>query len=305
MPTTYTRWKLGFTLSLMTAVLWGLLPIALKGLLEVMDAVTITWYRFVSAAIVLALLLLLKLGFPKLKLLRGRILVLVIICIVGLTYNYVCYLLGLKATTPSSAQVMIQLAPMLLLIGGLVIFKENFSRWQWLGLSIFIVGIGCFFNHRWAEVFHSFDTYTIGILWVVLAAVLWAAYALTQKTLLSKFTSFEIMFFIYGVGSFILLPNASPSQIADLNAVAIGLLIFCCLNTLFAYGAFAEALAHWEASRVSAVLSMTPLLTIVFMHLTHHFFANYKDLEPLNTLSIAGAILVVIGSMLTALANRI
>ena len=49
------NWRLGFTLSLTTAALWGLLPIALKVVLEGMDAYTIVWWRFAVAAAGLAL----------------------------------------------------------------------------------------------------------------------------------------------------------------------------------------------------------------------------------------------------------
>ena len=51
MHTVSGRWQLGLTLSLTTVFLWGLLPIALKGVLLQMDAVTVTWYRFAVAAI--------------------------------------------------------------------------------------------------------------------------------------------------------------------------------------------------------------------------------------------------------------
>ncbi|MDD9894936.1 MAG: EamA family transporter [Gammaproteobacteria bacterium] len=44
---------LGFFLSLTTAALWGMLPVALKELLAGMDAWTVVWYRFLVAALVL------------------------------------------------------------------------------------------------------------------------------------------------------------------------------------------------------------------------------------------------------------
>ena len=39
----------GALLSLTTAALWGVLPVALKELLSVMDAGTVVWYRFLVA----------------------------------------------------------------------------------------------------------------------------------------------------------------------------------------------------------------------------------------------------------------
>lgn len=45
MHTTSGRWGYGLFLALLTALLWGILPIKLKQVLQVMDPVTVTWYR--------------------------------------------------------------------------------------------------------------------------------------------------------------------------------------------------------------------------------------------------------------------
>lgn len=46
------RWVYGLCLSLLTALLWGILPIKLKQVLQVMDPVTVTWFRLaVSGAL--------------------------------------------------------------------------------------------------------------------------------------------------------------------------------------------------------------------------------------------------------------
>ena len=44
------RWAYGLFLALVTALLWGILPIKLKQVLQVMDPVTVTWFRLVVAA---------------------------------------------------------------------------------------------------------------------------------------------------------------------------------------------------------------------------------------------------------------
>jgi drug/metabolite transporter (DMT)-like permease len=70
---------------------------------------------------------------------------------------------------------------------------------------------------------------------------------------------------------------------------------------LIAYGAFAEALEHWEASRVSTVFATTPLLTLGFIALVHGFSPGLIRSEHITTLGYVGAILVVIGSGLSSL----
>ena len=61
-----TNWRLGFTLSLTTAALWGLLPIALKVVLEGMDAYTIVWWRFAISMAGLGAFLALRGALPRL-----------------------------------------------------------------------------------------------------------------------------------------------------------------------------------------------------------------------------------------------
>ena len=85
---------------------------------------------------------------------------------------------------------------------------------------------------------------------------------------------------------------------------AYALLLFCALNTLVAYGAFAEALAHWEASRVSAILATTPLLCLGTVAAVHAAWPASVASEQVTTLGYAGAALVVLGSSVTSLMGK-
>jgi drug/metabolite transporter (DMT)-like permease len=83
--------------------------------------------------------------------------------------------------------------------------------------------------------------------------------------------------------------------------VQIGLLFGLGLISLISYGAFAEALNHWEASRVSAVLATVPIITVATVKITTALFPDLIPPESLSMLSIAGAVLVVTGSIIMAL----
>lgn len=75
------------------------------------------------------------------------------------------------------------------------------------------------------------------------------------------------------------------------------------LNTLIAYGTFAEALAHGEASKVRATRSATPVLTFALAPLVARLFPGAAPAENHNLVAYAGAALVVTGSALVALAR--
>ncbi len=79
------------------------------------------------------------------------------------------------------------------------------------------------------------------------------------------------------------------------------LLLFCAVNTSVAYGCFAEALDHWEASRISMVLATIPLIRVVTMKRCSALFPGYVDPEHLSLLSVIGGAAVVVGPVLCAL----
>ncbi|MEM9383492.1 MAG: DMT family transporter [Pseudomonadota bacterium] len=297
------RWQLGLALTLVTVTLWGSLPIALKLLLERIDAYTLTWLRFAVSALLVGAWLAWRGRLPVPWELRGGDRVLLLLVVLGLCGNYILYLLGLERVTPSAAQVVIQLAPLFLALGGLALFRERFSTMQWIGFALVIGGLGLYFHARLGEIVR-FDEFGHGVLIVVGAAASWATYALAQKQLLNHWRSDAIMWCVYAAAVLLFLPLAEPVRLFALDGATLALLIFASLNTVVAYGCFAEALAHWEASRVSAVLAITPLLTIGLMQVLAWITPERLGREPLDALSLSGAVILVIGSALTALAAR-
>jgi len=301
MHTSSGRWLYGLSLTLVTAVLWGILPIKLKVVLEGMDPITVTWYRLLVSGLILFAWLASRRGLPAFRPLGRRGGGLVVLAVLGLVSNYVLYLFGLRMLSPGTTQLVIQIAPILLMISSVFVFRERFSLGQTLGLLILIVGFGLFFNQRLGELLTSLTTYTAGVLTVVLAAVVWVVYGLAQKQLLTQWNSFQVMMVIYLACAVLLTPWAHPLQALQLSPLQGWLLLACCLNTLVAYGAFAEALAHWEASRVSAALSITPLITFAAVAVASLLWPLYVVPEELNWIAYAGALVVVAGSALVAL----
>ena len=111
----------------------------------------------------------------------------------------------------------------------------------------------------------------------------------------------QILFLIYVVSILILLPFISPGSLLQFTRLQIWLLVFCCINTLIAYGCFAEAMNIWDASKVSATLALAPLFTIGSLKLVVIFNPDYEFSDRLGFLALGGALLLVIGSVLTAL----
>ena len=299
------RWLYGLLLALTTALLWGILPIKLKEVLQVMDPITVTWYRLLVAGSILFIWLGAKRRLPNFAPLGRRGLGLLGLAIGGLVSNYVLYLIGLNLLTPGTTQLVIQMAPILFLLASLLVFRESFSLGQGVGMCVLLLGFGLFFNQRLDELLTSLTSYTTGVLIVLAAAFVWVFYGLAQKQLLTQWSSPQIMLVIYLACALILTPWAHPLQVLQLSPLQAWLLLACCLNTLVANGAFAEALAHWEASRVSATLAVTPLVTFASVALAATLWPEHVLPEQINALGYGGALLVVLGSALVALGPSI
>lgn len=290
------NWKLGLALSLITTVMWGLLPISMKLLLNEMDVYTVTWYRFASSALIVGIYLAFKGRLPSLKPLRGGYAWLMLIAIVGICGNYLLYLIGLKLTSPSIAQVVIQLAPLLVILGGIVLFREKMNRTQTTGVAVVIAGLLVFFNERLPQLFIDEGTNGVGVMIIIVAAIVWAAYALAQKQLLKVYSSPAIMLMLYSLATLIFFAPSQITSISSLSGLGWAMLIFCSANTLIAYGCFAEALQQWQASRVSSVLAMAPLITLFTIKLLGWLRPEIALDDHIDAMALLGALMVVLGS---------
>ena len=294
------NWRLGLALAFSTAALWATLPVALKIALEKVDPYTLTWARFAFAALVVGIWLGARGGFAPFRALPRASVGLLFVAGLMLIGNYVFYLLGLHYTTPANAQLLIQAAPLLMALGGILVFGERYNRWQWLGFGAIVAGLLLFFGD---QVSHSpaGGRYVLGSALVAVAALVWAVYAMAQKQLLNRLSSAAILFFIYVLASVVLLPIAKPASLLELDGLHAVALAYCAINTLAAYGAFAEALAHWDMSRVSVVLALTPLMTVGAVEATHALAPQLITPERIALLGWIGALLVITGSAVTSL----
>jgi drug/metabolite transporter (DMT)-like permease len=298
------RSRLGFALAATTMLLWGTLPLALKLALQSLDAVTITWFRFGLASVVLAAFLAWRGRLPALASLGRSGWGLLAAATLGLAANFLAFLVGLDLTTPANAQVLIQLAPMLLGLGGILVFGERYERLQWLGLGVLVLGLLTFFSSQLRAASAGAERYLLGSVILVFAAVTWAGYGLAQKQLLHALPSQPLMLLIYAGCFACFSAGAHPAALQALSAADLGVLLYCAANTLVAYGAFAAALNHWEASRVSAVLAITPLATLASSVLAEALWPGLFHAESISWTSVSGAAAVVAGSLLITLGAR-
>jgi drug/metabolite transporter (DMT)-like permease len=297
------RWKLGLAFAIVTAAFWGVLPVALTIVLRTVDPVTLTWLRFLTAALMLGGILAAFRQLPKLSGVGGKGWLVLGLALFGLAGNFVIYVIALGHASPTINQVVTQISPILLMLGGIVVFHERFSWIRWAGFALLLVGLPLFFNRRLPELLNVHSGLGLGVALLVIASFVWAVYGLAQKWMLRRLQSQQILLLLYIGSAIVLFPAAHPASILEVDTLQAWMLVFCCANTVVAYGAFAEALKHWVASRVGATLTLTPLFTIITMWILEHATPGLVKPEQLNAVSVLGALIVIGGSMLCALGS--
>ncbi len=295
------RIGLGLALATVTMVLWGSLPIGLQGALRELDPVTLTTVRMLVAGAVLGAVLAARRELPTWAGLRAAGLGLFVFAVVMLTTNFTAFIYGLDLTSASNAQMMIQLGPLLLGVGGLFVFGERYTRLQWLGVAVLVSGLGLFFAGNLDVPDAARSRYVMGTGIMVVAAVTWAAYGLAQKQLLHVLPSQPLMCVIYAACGFLLLPASTPGNLAAVSGVGWLWVAYCAGNTLIGYGAFSMALEHAPASRVSAILAVTPVMTLVFARVAAEIWPAAFAVEVLSPGQWVGGFAVVAGSLATTL----
>jgi drug/metabolite transporter (DMT)-like permease len=298
--------SVGFVLAIVTAMCWGALPIAMKQVLEVMDPPTVVFYRFLLAGIGLAPILAMRGQLPPLRMFRKpRWLGLLAIATGGLFGNFILFSSSLQYLNPTASQVIGQLSPVGLMVASVIVLKEKMRGTQVVGALMLLSGLIMFFNTSLVEIFTRLTDYTWGVIFGVGAASSWVCYGLAQKVLLRRLASQQILLLLYILCTMALLPLASPGVIMQLDSWQLACLIFCGLNTLVGYGALAEAMARWQAAQVSALITLTPLFTLLFSELLSLAWPLVFDRPMHNLLALVGAFVVVSGAMYSAIGHRL
>jgi drug/metabolite transporter (DMT)-like permease len=299
------RGWLGFWLSLLTAVMWGMLPVGMVLVLGQLDVVSITWVRFAFATVCVGLFLYQRKKLPDLKLLDRKRRWLLLVAVLGLLGNFLLYLVGLHLLNPEATQTIIQIAPIVLLFGSVWFNGERLAPLEWMGALLLVLGLGLFFNQKLASLFSALTGETIGVISMLAAALSWSIYGLVQKKLLQQLSSLQLTFLIYAAGTIVLLVFISPQALLRLSLLQYSALLFCCLNMVVGYGAFTEAMQVWQAARVSAVIALAPVFTILTMKIAVWALPAHFVSSQLNVLAYVGALTVVAGSMLAALGKQV
>jgi drug/metabolite transporter (DMT)-like permease len=289
-------------MAVLTALCWAVLAIALKFALHKFSSGTIVWTRMVIAFGFLLFVFgvwrrdwLAILKRPRLS---GVVAGALIAC------NYYGFMKGIELTSASNAQIMIQVAPMSLAVASIFLFNEVPSVLQAFGLMTALAGFGFFYWDQILVSVSDLERFQTGNLWLMFAAFTWTGFALIQKKLFKVYKPQQFNLLIYLVSAVLLAPLNEWGELPTIGWADFALIMFLSLNTVVAYGALSEALNRVPANQVSVIIAVNPLLTLLIMTYLAWIKVQWIAAEPIHWRGALGAVLVVIGVILTVATPR-
>ena len=282
----------GILLSLVTALLWGVLPIFLKITLQGFHAGTISWFRFVFAFLLLAGILQWKEHKP-LDILRKP----PWMGIVGgacLSVNYYWVTVAVDLSGPSNMAVLIQTASIFLVLVGVFVFHEHLTLRQVLGMFVAGVGLFLFFHDQQSRILETGDYFYANFL-IVLAALVWVGYMVSQKFLSRQYGAQSLNLLVYAVATLTLIGGVEWADFTRAGLTAWLSLIFCGFNTLLAYGTLAEAVKYIPLALISVIISLNPLITLWGMKILPEIGFAGLQADPVESLGYFGGAIAVTG----------
>jgi drug/metabolite transporter (DMT)-like permease len=281
---------------LITVLMWGVLAIALKVALQVIDSPTIVWFRFSLAFS--GMLVWMLINNPKELKILYQPSWLIVVSSLALAWNYIGFMLGVQYTSPSNAQVAIQFGPILLAVFGVIFFREKMSRIQMIGFILAILGFLVFYQQHHSATAGQGTQYTKGMFITLTGAVAWAIYAALQKKLVIHYPVGTLNVFIFGLPVLIYLPFVNFSSLAHLSFGYWALLVFLGANTLISYAYLSLALKYLEAGKVSIIIVLNPIITFLLMGVLTWMQVSWIEGEHFSFLSVGGALISLIGAIL-------
>lgn len=286
----------GHGAALITVVLWGTTFVSTKLLLRSLHPVEILFYRFVIGLLALFLVYPKRMG----KTTRKQELTFAAAGLCGVTLYYLFENIALTFTSASNAGIIVSLAPFFTaILANWWLDGEKPGKYFFIGFLAAITGIGLISFNGAAVLQFS----PKGDLLALLAAVLWAFYAIISRKISGfgfhtiqttrRVFSYGLLFMIPAVG--LLHVPWNPQQLAGpvnlLNILYLGL------------GASALCFVTWNlavkalgAVKTSIYIYMVPVITVI----TSVCFLD----EPVTLMSLAGTVLTLAGLLLSKLQEK-
>jgi drug/metabolite transporter (DMT)-like permease len=196
---------------------------------------------------------------------------------------------GERHVDAGTAAMIIQIGPVIVALMAVPLFGERLHAWLLAGMVVGFAGVGVIARGSSTDA----DASLLGVLLVLVAAAMYAVGVLTQKVLLRRIPSVQVVFVSFVMGAVTCLPFAGdlPSIVADGGAELWWIVYLGVLPTAVAFTTWAYALTHTDAGALSLTTFLVPGIATLIAWLT------IDEVPP--SLTFVGGALAIVGVLMT------
>ena len=279
------------TFALLTSLLFSGSYIAGKYTTNDLEPLTTTWLRYV-VALLLLMSMLFHFGARVLHIRLRHVPALTLLGLFGIVGYHYYFFLSLRHTEVANTAIVNALSPVVTGVLAAGLLGERLSKRNYVGVLVTVVGVLVLLSRGEVDRVIRSD-YNRGDLFMLLAVVCWAIYAVLVKRLITVYSGFTLTFYatVFGVVLLCLVvPVESPlEQMRGMSRQSL-------LSVLY-MGVFASGLGYYTynlsidvigATRTAGVVySLVPVLVAL---LAVAFFG-----EAITPVMLGSAVLVLLG----------
>ncbi|MBK8169927.1 MAG: DMT family transporter [Sandaracinaceae bacterium] len=244
-------------------IAFATLSIAGKDALQSFAPSSIAFLRMAGATLVLLAFTAARVGVPRVPWRDAA--KIFGLALLGIVFNQLLFLLGLKRTTPINATLLTCTIPIFTVLIALVLGREK-TRWQSM-VGVFISFFGIVFLVGTESISFGLDV-AVGDLLIVLNAFSYAVYLVLVRPVIEKYGALTVMTLAFLFGTLAMAPLGIPELIESAPRAtphAWRLVAFLVLvPTVFTYLLNAWALRRAPASLVAIYIYVQPIATALF-----------------------------------------
>jgi drug/metabolite transporter (DMT)-like permease len=196
---------------------------------------------------------------------------------------------GERHVDAGTAAMIIQIGPVIVALLAVPLFGERMHAWLLAGMVVGFGGVAVIARGSTTEAGASL----LGVVLVLVAAAMYAVGVLTQKVLLRRLPSVQVVFVSFLMGAVICLPFATdlPAIVADGGAELWWIVYLGVLPTAVAFTTWAYALTHTDAGALSLTTFLVPGIATLIAWLL------IDEVPP--SLTFVGGALAIVGVLMT------
>ncbi|CAM3529008.1 DMT family transporter [Nocardioides zeicaulis] len=196
---------------------------------------------------------------------------------------------GERHVDAGTAAMIIQIGPVIVALVAVPLFGERLHAWLVAGMVVGFAGVAVIARGSSDDP----DASLVGVLLVLLAAAMYAVGVLTQKVLLRRLPSVQVVLVSFLIGAVTCLPFAGdlPGIVADGGAELWWVVYLGVFPTAIAFTTWAFALTHTDAGALSLTTFLVPLIA------TFVAWVTIDEVPP--SLTFVGGALAIVGVLMT------